>query len=298
MTLHESGSRTLPSKAPNLHFVPAGASGLFARTGALGEIVNGLNSFISSHYRNKEMEVFEFTPVMSRAHLEKMGYFRSFPQLAGCVCCLSSGTHVTADTADITSFLPSAFALTPAACYQLYPILAERKQSPALSLFDVSSHCFRNEYADGPYRLASFLMREFVCVGQPEHVCAFRDRWRRQAADVADTLCLDHSVEPANDAFFGRADSLAAKLQRDAELKLELLVSGLEPARRTACMSINYHKAQFGRTWDIHTVSGEHAHSACVGFGLDRLALALIARHGPSPKSWPGQVRDALWADA
>jgi len=121
MTLHESGSRTLPSTAPNLHFVPAGASGLFARTGALGEIVNGLNSFISSHYRNKEMEVFEFTPVMSRAHLEKMGYFRSFPQLAGCVCCLSSGTHVTADTADITSFLPSAFALTPAACYQLYP---------------------------------------------------------------------------------------------------------------------------------------------------------------------------------
>ena len=36
------------------------------------------------------------------------------------------------------------------------------------------------------------------------------------------------------------------------------------------------------------------AHSACVGFGLERVALALFKTHGLKLSAWPREVRDVL----
>ena len=36
------------------------------------------------------------------------------------------------------------------------------------------------------------------------------------------------------------------------------------------------------------------AHSACVGFGLERVALALFKTHGFRLEDWPREVRDVL----
>ena len=38
---------------------------------------------------------------------------------------------------------------------------------------------------------------------------------------------------------------------------------------------------------------GEVAHSACVGFGMERIALALFRTHGLDPATWPVSVRAA-----
>ena len=46
--------------------------------------------------------------------------------------------------------------------------------------------------------------------------------------------------------------------------------------------------------FDIRTHDGEVAHSACVGFGLERVALALFKTHGFDLAKWPGEVRDVL----
>ena len=40
---------------------------------------------------------------------------------------------------------------------------------------------------------------------------------------------------------------------------------------------------------------GSVAHTACVGFGLERIALALFAHHGLDVKVWPELVRKTLW---
>ena len=50
----------------------------------------------------------------------------------------------------------------------------------------------------------------------------------------------------------------------------------------------------FGETFGIRTSGGEVAHSACVGFGLERVALALFKTHGLEIDAWPGHVRDVL----
>jgi hypothetical protein len=39
---------------------------------------------------------------------------------------------------------------------------------------------------------------------------------------------------------------------------------------------------------------GSDAHTACLGFGLERITLALLKTHGLDPAAWPADTRDAL----
>jgi seryl-tRNA synthetase len=62
----------------------------------------------------------------------------------------------------------------------------------------------------------------------------------------------------------------------------------------TACVSFNYHRDLFGRAWNIVTSAGDIAHTACVGFGVERITLALLKHHGFDIAGWPKSVRDVL----
>jgi len=101
-------------------------------------------------------------------------------------------------------------------------------------------------------------------------------------------------VDVANDPFFGRTGKLLATSQREETLKFELLVPIASKDSPTACVSFNYHRDLFGRAWKIETATGEVAHTACVGFGVERITLALFRHHGFAIGDWPRQVRDAL----
>ena len=52
-----------------------------------------------------------------------------------------------------------------------------------------------------------------------------------------------------------------------------------------------------GVAFDIRTHDGAVAHSACVGFGLERIALALFKTHGLDVSGWPLEVRNVLDLD-
>ncbi len=185
--------------------------------------------------------------------------------------------------------------LTPAACYPIYPLAAARGEVPAEGLtFDVASDCFRREPSKDLDRLQSFRMREYVRVGTPEQVDAFRRRWLDRAPDFAGQLGLPFRIEQASDAFFGRGGKLMAMSQIEQALKFELLVPVRSAEKPTACMSFNYHRDHFGTVWNLRNADGEVAHTGCVAFGIDRLALALFATHGPDLSGWPAAVRKAL----
>ena len=83
--------------------------------------------------------------------------------------------------------------------------------------------------------------------------------------------------------------------QREQALKLEILVpiAGPEP---TACASFNYHRDHFGEVFGIELSDGSVAHSACLGFGHERIVLALLRTHGLDPATWPTDIRDRLWS--
>ena len=279
-------------------FQPMGIDGVYARTAIYEDVVVRLNAMITRH-RAAGTEVLRFPPVMSRRDLERSGYLKSFPNLLGCVCALhGSETEIraAADGPNWTNDLRAAdLVLSPAACYPLYPIVAARGPVPAGGLvFDVAADCFRKEPSENLDRLQSFRMREYVCIGAAADVTAFRARWMDLAQDLARRLGLPHTVDQASDPFFGRVGQMMAVAQLQASLKFELLVPLHSAQEPTACMSFNYHRDHFGTTWDMAEAHGAPAHTGCVAFGLDRLAVALFWTHGRDPADWPAGVREAL----
>ncbi len=283
-------------------FRPMGAAGVYARTGAYEEVVDALTALITRH-RDPACEVFRFPPVMSRSVLESSGYLKSFPNLLGCVCCMDgseaeirSAVGRFIEGGDYTDQLGVAdLVLTPASCYPIYPIAAARGALPAEGLlFDVGCDCFRREPSHDLDRLQSFRMREYVRIGSPEQIATFREGWMSTAKAIAETLRLPYTVEIANDPFFGRGGQLMAVSQRQQSLKFELLIPVILDQKPTACMSFNYHQDHFGTTWGLHESNGAPAHTGCVAFGMDRLAVALFATHGVHSAQWPEDVRAAL----
>jgi seryl-tRNA synthetase len=105
---------------------------------------------------------------------------------------------------------------------------------------------------------------------------------------------LDVRPVVANDPFFGGAGRVMGASQREQTLKYELVVPITSAESPTAIASCNYHLDHFGRAFDIRTADGEIAHTACVGFGLERIALALFTTHGYDPGTWPASVRRVL----
>ena len=97
--------------------------------------MEALAALISTSRRPADAEVLRFPPVMSRAHLERRGYLKSFPHLLGCrvqPLLAASGKSAASSTAsyageDWTDELePADLVLAPAACYPVYPIAAAR----------------------------------------------------------------------------------------------------------------------------------------------------------------------------
>jgi seryl-tRNA synthetase len=283
-------------------FHKMGADGVYARTALYEGMVERLAALITRH-REPDTEVMRFPPVMSRSQLEKSGYLKSFPNLLGCVCGLhgterdinSAVSRFEAGGDWTTSLSPADLVLSPAACYPVYPIAAARGPLPQGGLrFDVAADCFRREPSRHLDRLQSFRMREYVCIGSPDDVSGFRERWMVRAQAIARDLGLAFKVDYASDPFFGRVGQMKAVSQKQQSLKFELLIPLRSEEQPTACMSFNYHRDHFGTTWDIKDAGGEPAHTGCVAFGMDRLAVAMFHTHGTDVAKWPAPVRETL----
>lgn len=284
--------------------IDTGVDGLYGRSGQFEDVISAFERLIDKFGGADGAEAIRFPPGMNRAFFETSGYMKSFPQLAGTVhsfCgseldhmsllkCMEVGDDWTKDQQ------ATDIVLTPAACYPLYPTVAKRGALPDDgALFDLQSYCFRHEPSKDPARQQLFRMREYVCMGSEKHVTDFRQSWMDRGIEMMKAVGLDVTIDVANDPFFGRAGKMLANNQRDQNLKFELLIPITSTTNPTACMSFNYHQDAFGTKWGLNFADGKVVHTACVGFGLERIALALFHTHGLDVKAWPESVRTALW---
>jgi seryl-tRNA synthetase len=279
--------------------------GVVIWSGAFCDLVDRIDRTLSCMRPSGGYESFRPPPVMSRADFERSGYLYHFPQLAGTVHAFSGGE---AEHDQLLQLLrlgddwtenqsPTRTVMTPAACYPIYPMLSRRGyllQDDYLA--DVKSYCFRHEPSCDPFRLQAFQMREFVCVASPASTVTFLGDWKRRALLLSSELLLPGGLEPANDAFFGRKGALVRQLQSSDGSKDELVIAPGQGIR-VACASFNYHQETFTRKWGIGLKDGAIAESACVGFGLERLALCLYVRYGVPHTEWPVEVRAKLGFD-
>jgi seryl-tRNA synthetase len=284
--------------------IPMGVDGLYGRSGAFEDIVERFNTVISKWGGDDGAEVMRFPPAINRQHFEESEYLKSFPQLAGTVHSFMGNERDHMALLDklekkedwTAGQKATQVVMTPAACYPIYPTVAKRGPLPKDGhLVDVYSYCFRHEPSLDPARMQLFRMREYVRIGTPQQVMDFRQLWLDRGQKLMASLKVPLAIDVANDPFFGRAGKMLAVNQRDQNLKFELLIPITSVEKPTACLSFNYHQDHFGHLWHIQTGDGQVAHTACVGFGMERVTLALFKHHGFDVKAWPAPVRDVLW---
>ena len=284
--------------------IGTGVDGLYGRNGEFERVVEALDALALREGASDGAEVMRFPPGLSRKHFERSGYLKGHPQFAGTIHCFCGDERghreilrcVDAEEDWTAQQQASDIVLTPAACYPVYPTLARRGALPAGgALVDVMSYCFRREPSREPTRLQMFRMHEYVRVGTPAQVLAFRESWLARGQAIIAALGLPHEIDVANDPFFGRPGKILAESQRQQQLKFELLVPVNSREKPTACLSFNYHLDHFGQIWGIEDEEGGVAHTACVAYGLERLTLALFRHHGVRAAEWPAAVRGVLW---
>jgi seryl-tRNA synthetase len=140
-------------------------------------------------------------------------------------------------------------------------------------------------------------MREVVFVGDPDWIAVSRTEALGEGQRILEDLDLDYEIATASDPFFIDSYASQTAYQRGFDLKYELLCPLKYRGKQLAVGSVNYHQDFFGRTFDID-YDGRPCHTACIGFGLERLALAVIARHGTDPSGWPPMLRSGFGGSA
>ena len=276
--------------------------GIYGRSGTFESIVDGLSRMIAVRSEADRADVVRFPPVVTRPNFVKSGHLKSFPTLSGSVHSFDGNDKehlellrkVEAGEDWSTCLHPTDLVLTPAACYPVYPSVAG-VLPPGGRTFDVMSYCFRNEPSIDPMRMQFFRQQEHVRIGAPDDVEAWRTNWFERAQEIYSDLGVPFSAEIANDPFFGRTGRLLAANQRQQALKFEVLIPIMDDENPTACASLNSHQEHFGHLFGIQTDDGADAHTACIGFGLERTTLALLRFHGLDPARWSPELRSHLF---
>jgi seryl-tRNA synthetase len=281
--------------------VATGVRGLYGRGGVFERVCEAFDALATAEAKAAGCEVLRFPPLIHRGDYQKIDHIRNFPDLMGSVHTFTGGDaeHLAmlerfeAGEDWSRELRPAETMLTPAICYPLYPTLAGTLPAGG-GRYDLLGYAFRHEPSDDPARMQVFRQREFVRVGTPQEALAHRDEWLARGEKLLSWVGLKPQRVVANDPFFGRGGKLMKATQREQELKYELVVPIVPGENPTAVASSNYHLDHFGLAFGIRSADGEVAHSACIGFGLERIALALFSTHGFDPKAWPYESRSAL----
>lgn len=283
--------------------LPSGVPGVFGRGAVFEDVVQRFDALATAAAGAETYEAFHFPPLIARRLLEQVNYLESFPHLCGSVhsffgdtlqaLALAERARAGGDWGALLGQTDTV--LTPAACYPVYPQLAGTLPHGGRRV-TLLSWVYRHEPSEEPTRLQSFRMREFISAGTPEQVLDWRERWLERALALLRSLGLPVACEVAADPFFGRGGRMLASEQRAQKLKFEILVPVISTREPTAICSFNYHRDHFGGNFGIRSADGETAHTSCMGFGMERCAMALFKTHGFDPQRWPDAVRERLWA--
>jgi seryl-tRNA synthetase len=279
---------------------------------ALGPLLARLVTFFELRFLGLagffNAQPYRFPTLIPARYLERVNYFRAFPHS------LTFATHLREDldvidhfaghaacqegrlNAALDSFAPIEALLSPAVCYHLYFMLADKPLPGGQVIATAVGNCFRYEAINLTTleRLWNFTMREVIFVGSKDFVLAQRDTARQRMSQVFKEIGLAYRVESANDPFFIGEFRKQAAFQSAFQLKYEIRARLPFKDSTLAVGSYNYHQDFFGRALNITLPDGGPAHTGCAAFGLERIVFAFLAQFGLDPAGWPKIVRETI----
>ncbi|WP_144392655.1 amino acid--[acyl-carrier-protein] ligase [Pleionea sediminis] len=276
--------------------------GVYGLSGTFEGIIEAFERYVTKNGKPLNPEVVRFPPILSRTTYLSTDHIETMPDLMGSIHTFKGNQKAQLAMIDkkqqgedwTSSLEPADVMMVPAACYPLYPTAANTVLPEEGRLVDLRAFVFRHEPSPDPARMQIFRQREFVRLGTPEQARAHRDFWLEKGQEMLKGVGLPVKAELANDPFFGRGGKVMAATQKEQELKFELVVPVASEKKLTAISSSNCHLDHFGSEFNITTQDGNFAHTACIGFGLERIALALLKTHGLDPEKWPQEVKQVL----
>ena len=253
-------------------------------------------------------EAHQFPSIVGGDLLSRCRYIKSFPHSLSLVQHLREDLEAIQDFAEQADWqdghlkvAPGSLAqpetlLSPTVCFHCYAWLADSRQTRP-RIITARGKCFRFESGNlrGLERLWDFSMREMIFVGPKEFILEQRKKVIEACAGLLDRWKLSYEIKTATDPFFIDDFSQQSAFQRAFDLKFEVRAAlPYRPGSSVAIGSFNIHQDFFGRSFSISSIDGQPVHTGCVGFGLERVALAVVAQHGPNPADWPANLRADL----
>jgi len=187
---------------------------------------------------------------------------------------------------------PVELVAAPSVCYPCYYGFRNR-QLPGNGLFTAKSRCSRNEPSGfrALARLRNFTMREIMVLGDREFVLHWRKRMVDAMRAFMEELGLGGRIESANDLFFTNDAAYKAVFQHSFKLKYECQAYLPFSKEYLAVASVNLHNDTYGKAFRVTLADGSPMQSACIGFGLERWAYALLCQYGWDRAKWPDSLR-------
>ena len=223
-----------------------GVDGLYGRNAVFESVVRAFDDQVLAIGADDDAVLVEFPPLLPRATFDRIGYFQTFPNLAGIIYSYDGSDRehaalmqrVSSGDGDATidaALSPTELTLVPACCYPVYPSTAG--QLPAGGrVFELSAYCFRHEPSVDPMRMQAFRQREHVCVGTSEQVPAWASTHPDPASRVRTTAALAGTATGVTnrDTFLSRIAGLTPLVARKREWPTMLRISMIEPVNHAA----------------------------------------------------------------
>lgn len=271
-------------------------NGKFVYKGQVAKVFRGLDNLIRGWAGDQSAEE-EFFPIsVTTKTLKRAGYFKTFAQHAFFVSPLELSIPAleAAQTDDVKTHLQSPeWVLSPTVCHHCFESLSDEAHTNHQTITALNQ-CSRYEVHDtgGLKRLRHYWMREIIFLRPtPEATQASLDEVLKLTTDLLRKWNISFKVKSASDPFFLDSGTGKRMFQTALLMKRELVLP--VEGKHIACGSFNNHMKTLTEAFDITSDDGDIA-SGCVGWGYDRLILALFSQLGPDCAEWPSQVREDL----
>ncbi len=277
--------------------------GIFYYSGELLTLMSKLDSFIKKYALSIGASERLYPNILPVDSMINNGYISGFPHHALFISLSHQDTDSLKRVAKIKSVkelesavAPNGVMLAPTVCHHCFEELKNAPIDENIMITSVGKcHRFEGPSAVDLSRTHVFNMREIVLFGSTAWVHKQRIAIKTFSEALFTNWGLAFEVETATDPFFPAGSQKKRNFQAINQTKFEIKLVIPHQSASISAVSVNNH---MNTLTEAYNITGEQSViSSCVGFGLERLAYAILSQFGTEASQWPKSLRDDLLLD-